>query len=74
MGMSSFDRAHIDDIIADKDGRQYDWFNAYIIRFLDLIWGKADSNNRAILRQAWPDTVEAYENWTMMSRVQDEWK
>ena len=61
MPLSSFDRAHMDKIIADKDGKTYEWFTAHVIRFIDKVWYKADSQNRIILRTAFPDVVEAYE-------------
>ena len=57
MGMTNYDRAHFQEII-DGEGT---WFTAHVIRFIAKVWGKADSQNKAILRMAFPDVVEVYE-------------
>lgn len=67
MGLSNYDRAHMQEIIADKEGKHYEWFTAHVVRFIDKVWYKADSQNRNILRLAFPDVVDAYEAYNVES-------
>ena len=53
--LSEHDKEHIADIVAGYG----DWFSAELIRLI----GKADRENRTLLRQVFPDHVEAYERW-----------
>lgn len=53
--LSPHDRENIDRIM----GGYGDWFSAQLIRLI----AKADFENRARLRLAFPDHVEAYEKW-----------
>lgn len=53
--ISDYDRAHIGDILAG-DG---DWFTAYLLR----LCAKADAVNLALIRQGFPEVVEAYLDW-----------
>lgn len=55
MGPSDFDKAHMADILAGMG----DWFSSELLRLI----AKADSSNRAKLRLAFPEHVEAYEEW-----------
>jgi hypothetical protein len=63
MSVTNFDRENFAEIIKDKDGRDYDWFTAHVIRFIDKVWGKADIANRTNLEWAFPDVVDAYKYW-----------
>ena len=72
MSLSSYDRAHIHEILLDEEGVKYDWFSAHVIRFIGTVWHKADSTNRAILRLAFPDAVEAFENY-LVAPISDEY-
>lgn len=53
--VSDHDRENIDRIM----GGYGDWFSARLIRLV----AKADYQNRELLRQVFPDHVEAYEVW-----------
>jgi len=53
--MSDFDRAHIGDLVAGHG----DWFTAQLLR----LCAKADENNLAKLRLAFPEEVQAFINW-----------
>jgi pyridoxal/pyridoxine/pyridoxamine kinase len=53
--VSGHDREKIDDIMAGYG----DWFSAQLLRLI----AKADHENMARLRLAFPDHVEAYETW-----------
>lgn len=57
--LSQYDKENMLEII---NGRG-DWFTAHVIRFIDKVWWKADNNNKIILRTAFSDVVEAYEEW-----------
>lgn len=59
MSISSYDRLHVPAILADLKGERYDWFSAQLLRLI----AKADSTNRAKIRLAFPDHVEAFEDW-----------
>ena len=54
--VTDYDRTHMADIIAGRDGT---WFTAYLLRLI----AKADSVNRERLRIIYPDAVAAYEDW-----------
>lgn len=54
--VSDFDKAHMTDIISGSFG---DWFSADLLRLI----AKADSENKARLKIAFPDHVQAYLNW-----------
>ena len=60
MSVTNFDRENFAEILKDTQGKQYDWFSAHAIRFVDKIWHKADLENRKRLSQAFPDVIEAY--------------
>ena len=60
MPLSEFDREHMADIITGEG----DWFTAHLLRLI----AKADLNNRARLRLAYPEEVEAYEQWLVTER------
>lgn len=53
--LSQHDRERIDEIM----GGYGDWFSARLIRLI----AKADRENRELLRQVFPEHVEAYEDW-----------
>jgi hypothetical protein len=53
--LSDFDKEHMADIVAGYG----DWFSAELIRLIN----KADRGNKELLRQVFPDHVEAYERW-----------
>ena len=55
MSISSFDRAHIEDILAGHGT----WFTADLLRLID----HADATNRAKLEGAFPEEVHAYLDW-----------
>jgi hypothetical protein len=52
---SEYDKAHVEDIIRG-DG---DWFGAKLIRLIR----DADADNRETLREAYPEHVQAFEEW-----------
>lgn len=58
MTVSDFDRQHIQEILDNRD-QYYTWFSAHLIRLI----AKADGGNRERLRLAFPDAVEAFEDW-----------
>ena len=58
--MSEYDREHIGDIIYGGLG---DWFNARLLRALDMLLSYADDENRARLEDSFPEQVAAYEAW-----------
>ena len=59
-GPSDYDRKHVEEILGDNPPPQYfNWFSAYLIRLV----AKADPSNRARIRVAFPEHVEAYEDW-----------
>jgi len=53
--LSDYDKANIANIL----GGNGDWFSAELLRLIM----KADRENRELLRQVFPDHVEAYENY-----------
>ena len=53
--LSDYDKAHMADILAGHG----DWFSAELMRLIM----KADFENRARLRLAFPDHVEAYDRY-----------
>lgn len=55
--LSDYDRAHIQNILRYPD--EYTWFSAQLIRLI----AKADKNNRERIRSAFPEHVEAFEEW-----------
>lgn len=57
MSISDFDRNHIQEILDKPD--DFDWFSAQVIRLAS----RADKGNLARLRNAFPEHVEAYEDW-----------
>lgn len=52
---SAYDRAHVREILSGEG----DWFGAMLLRLIH----KADDDNRAAIREAFPEHVEAYETW-----------
>ena len=56
--MNDYDRIHIQEIIENR-GERWSWFACHLLRLI----GKADDQNRARLRSAFPDEVAAYEDW-----------
>lgn len=55
--MNDYDRKHLGEILAG----QGDWFNAHLLRLI----AKADQQNRARLRLAFPEEVKAWEDWML---------
>lgn len=53
--LTSYDRAHMADVLAGHG----DWFSAELMRLI----AKADFENKARLRLAFPDHVQAYDDW-----------
>jgi len=73
--MSDYDKSMIGEIIADKTGVKYDWYDACLIRLIV----KADAPNLAILAGVYPEYVSSvkayqegyrfcvkYNNWSHM--------
>lgn len=54
--LSDFDRQHMLEILSGEVGS---WFSADLMRLI----AKADGDNKELLRQVFPDHVEAYEEW-----------
>jgi hypothetical protein len=61
--LSAHDRERMTDIMAGYG----DWFSAQLLRLI----AKADVENRARLRLAFPDHVEAFEAWHMSMTVEE---
>lgn len=57
MGLSNYDLAHLEDLIAGEG----DWFSAKLVRLIK----KADRSNRDLLRKGFPKEVMAVELWEM---------
>jgi hypothetical protein len=53
--ISPHDAAMIGEIVAGHG----DWYSCHLIRLIN----KADLGNRELLRQVYPEHVEAYEKW-----------
>jgi hypothetical protein len=53
--ISDHDRTHIYEILKGHG----DWFSAQLIRLIE----HADTNNRELLRKAFPEHVDAFEAW-----------
>ena len=53
--LSEFDKAHVQQILRGHG----DWFSAQLLRLIS----HADKENREKLRLAFPEVVEAYEDW-----------
>ncbi|KKL17797.1 hypothetical protein LCGC14_2481950 [marine sediment metagenome] len=53
--LSEYDRNHISDLVYGHGN----WFSAHLIRLII----KADMQDRAKLKQAYPEHVEAVEKW-----------
>jgi hypothetical protein len=58
--ISEHDREHMDEIMSGYG----DWFSARLLRLI----AKADIENRALLRQVFPDHVQTYEEWCLAPR------
>lgn len=54
--VTQFDREYVADIMAGAE----DYFTAQLLR----LCAKADRGNLEKMRQAWPDVVELYEQWS----------
>lgn len=59
MSISDYDRQHISDILKDYKGESFSWFSAHLIRLI----AKADAGNRERLRSAFPEHVQAFEDY-----------
>ena len=57
--VSAFDRAHVQEILRDHAGQEFNNFNAWLLRLV----AKADGHNREFLRERFPDAVEVYESF-----------
>lgn len=55
MPISDYDRAHISDLVAGEGT----WFTARLLRLI----ASADRVNRIRIGEAFPDEVEAFEQW-----------
>ena len=73
--MSNYDKSMIGEIIADKAGTKYDWYDACLVRLIV----KADPQNLVILSRVYPEYVASvkaymqgyrwcikYNNWSHM--------
>lgn len=61
--LSDYDRSNVGNIISGEG----DWFSAELLRLI----AKADVENREQLRVAFPDHVEAYEQWAGFSAARE---
>lgn len=55
-GLTKFDLDNFEMLL---DPRRASWFTAHLVRLIQ----KADSDNRELLRMAYPDEVAAFERW-----------
>ena len=61
--ISEHDRDQIENIL----GGYGDWFSAQLLRLI----AKADVDNKELIRQVFPDHVEAYEAWYLGMSLDD---
>jgi hypothetical protein len=63
MPMSEVEYENMDDIISDIHAAKWNWFTCHLLRLI----AKSDWQNRAKLAQVYPDEVQAFEQWRMVS-------
>jgi len=61
--LSNFDRENMDRLLAGD----FDWFSAKLMRLIM----KADTDNKELLRQVFPDHVQAYDDYVRGEDVND---
>ena len=59
MPISKVELEHMDEIMADTQGVEWNWFTCHLLRLIS----RADFENRQKLRLAFPEEVLAYEQW-----------
>jgi hypothetical protein len=59
MSLTDFDKEHIEDILTNNPNGRWDWFSCKLLRLISIM----DSENRTQMHKAFPDHVEAYENY-----------